>query len=243
MYLLRISLIIAALLASGCGRYFPGPIRPTAEAEQAPRMTVKDDGTVSYNYERLEISLRPMTDAELNRSFPVQSSRGAQSTNPYTYGDWTPLGETYTPSRFTVFLLKTKNYAYPKVRVDPQQVVIRCQNRRVYRPLDLLQLSEYYGGHALAWAGNSHDKYRQNVDILRRTMYKPNVIFSGQEDEGYIIFPPLADDVTSFSITLEDIILRFNYANEPVETVQLTYQFKRDVYKGFQPPASFAMEK
>lgn len=243
MHLLRASLIIAALLLIGCGRYFPGPIRPAVEAEQAPRMTVSDDGTVTYSYERLEISLRPMTDAELNRSFLSQSTKGAESTNPYTYGDWVPLGETHTPARFTVFLLKTKNYAYPKIRVDPLEVVIHTQNKREYRPLDLLKLSEYYRGHALAWAGNFHDKYRQNVDVLRRTMYKANMLFSGQEDEGYIIFPPLADDVTSFSITLEDIVLRFNYADEPMESLQLTYQFERDVHKGFQPPEFLTAEK
>ena len=67
-------------------------------------------------------------------------------------------------------------------------------------------------------------------------MYQSDVVFSGQETEGYILFPPLAPDVTSFSVTLQDIALRFDYAGEPVETLELTYQFERDVYEGYQPP-------
>ena len=69
-------------------------------------------------------------------------------------------------------------------------------------------------------------------------MYKPDMVFSGQETEGYIVFPPLAPDVTSFAVTLEEVVVRFDYADEPVETIQLTYEFERDVYEGYQPPAA-----
>ena len=203
-------------------------------------MSVADDGTVAYVYERLEISLRSLSDAELNRSFPSHSNQGAESTNPYTYGDWTPLGDDWRPARFTVFLLKAKNYAYPKIKIDPLKVTIRSASGREYQPLDLLRLTEYFRSHALAWAGNAHQRYRQQADVLRRTMYKNEILFSGLENEGYLIFPPLPPDVTDLTVTLEDIALRFNYADEPVETIQLTYKFERDVYKGYEPPAELA---
>lgn len=230
------SLLLAALLATGCARPFPGPISPQPGAQQAPRATVLDDGTVSHSLERLEVSLRPMTAAELDRAFPAHSSQGAQSTNPYTYGNWTPPGDTYTPPRFTVFLLRVKNYQYPKVRVDPQRIVIRCQNRRIYEPLNILRIGEYYRAHALAWAGNAYQRYRESEELLRRTLYASDMVFSGQEREGYVVFEPLAPDVTRFSVTLDDVALRFNYADEPLETVQLTYRFEREVPVGYEPP-------
>ncbi|MDP7363510.1 MAG: hypothetical protein QF768_12990, partial [Candidatus Latescibacteria bacterium] len=144
--------VTLAVLATGCARQFPGPARPQIEANQAELMSVLDDGTVSYNLERLEISMRPMTDSELNRLLPQESNSGAESTNPYTYGDWQPLGESYTPQRFTVFLLRTKNYEFPKIRVNPERVVLRTQNRRTYEALDILRLGEYFRAHAQAWA-------------------------------------------------------------------------------------------
>ena len=229
-----------ALLIGGCGRYFPGPIVP--KATQSEWMTVHDDGTVSHAYERLEISLRPLSDDELNRAFPQQSTRGAESTNPYTYGDWSPLGDAWTPPRFTVFLLKIKNYAYPKVKIDPQHIELRSDNGRLYRPLSLLELSEYYRAHALAWAGNFHGRYREQSELLRRTMYDEKMIFSGQEDEGYVIFPVLAPDVTRMAVALGDVAVRFDYADEPVERFELTYQFEREVHRGYQPPAALVSE-
>ncbi len=229
--------VTLAVLATGCARQFPGPARPQIEANQAELMSVLDDGTVSYNLERLEISMRPMTDSELNRLLPQESNSGAESTNPYTYGDWQPLGESYTPQRFTVFLLRTKNYEFPKIRVNPERVVLRTQNRRTYEALDILRLGEYFRAHAQAWAGNAFRRYRASQEALRRTVYRGDMIFSGQEDEGYIVFEALPPDVTHFSVTLEDVALRFNYADEPVETTRVTYQFERKIFSGYQPPA------
>jgi hypothetical protein len=242
MQVLKGWLALLSLLAAGCGRYFPGPVHPLPESQQAPRMVVQDDGTVSYAHDRLEIGLRPLTDAELNRAFPEQSFRGAASTNPYTYGNWTPPGEDYTPPRFAVFLLKVKNYAYPKIAVDPDQIALRAESGRVYQALKFLELSEYYRAHALAWAGNYYQRYSEQRDALKRTLYEKKMVFSGQEDQGYLVFPPLAADVRRFSIVLRDVALRFNYADEPVETLEITCHFEREVYRGFQPPPALTTQ-
>ena len=230
-------LFLTGAHVAGCARQFPGPIEPQPEARQTERMSVLDDGTVSYALERLEIGLRPMSDAELNRAFPGDSDDAAESTNPYTYGNWVPLGDSYTPQRFTVFLLRVKNYEYPKVQIDPRRVVLRSTNRRVYETLDFLRISEYYRAHALAWAGNAYRSYRTRAEILRRTMYRGTMVFSGQEDEGYLVFEALPADVTEFSVTLQGVALRFNYADEPVETIELTYNFGREIFSGYAPPA------
>lgn len=229
-------LTIVLLLSAGCGRYFPGPIRPMSENQQGPHMIVEDDGTVAYVYERLEIGLRPMSDEELNRMFASYSQAGAESTNPYTYGNWKPMGEDWTPQRFTVFLLKVKNYRYPKIRVNPDAAELLSESGRVYQPLTLLHLSEYYRSYAQGWAGNLYERFEESKDILNLTLYRGDIVFSGQEDEGYVVFPRLDPDVTRFRVILKDVTLRFDYRNEPVETVQLTFQFQRDVYRGYHPP-------
>jgi len=233
------------LLAScaGCGRYFAGPIRPLSEAQQEAHMVVKDDGTVAYVFERLEVSLRPLTDAELNRNFASHSNKGAASTNPYTYGNWKPMGEDWTPPRFTVFLLSVKNYAYPKVKIDPDRIILRTENGRTFSTLSFFELSEYYRAYALAWAGNSYALYKERQELLRKTLYVEKMVFSGQEDEGYIVFPTLPPDVERFSVEVDDIALRFNYADQPVETLDLIYRFGRNVFRGYQPPAELTEAK
>jgi hypothetical protein len=228
--------MLLGLFMTGCGRYFAGPTHPLPEAQQAPRMAVYDDGTVAYEYERLEIRLRPLSDRELNRAFASQSSAGAESTNPYTYGNWTPLGEKWAPQRFTVFYLQVKNYAYPKVQIDPRRVTLRSTSGRSYQTVTFLELAEYYRAHALAWSGNAYGRYGEQRDTLQRTLFGGDLLFSGQEQGGYLVFPLLAPDVKEFSVTLEHIALRFNYADEPTETLQLTYRFAREVIRGYQPP-------
>jgi hypothetical protein len=206
------------------------------EEQQGAHMGVKDDGTVLYTYERLDISLRPLSDEELNRTFAAQSRAGAESANPYTYGNWTPMGENWTPQRSTVFLLKVKNYMYPKMRVDPYKAELVSENERSYAALTLAELSEYYQAHALGQAGNLYALFDERTDILKRTLYSGDMLFSGQDSEGYLMFPALHPDVTHFSITLRDIALRFDYQDRPIETLDLTFHFHRDVYKGYHPP-------
>ena len=55
-------LVAVLLTLGGCGRYFPGPLKPTAE--QAARMSVNDDGSVTYTQDRLDVILKPVTDAQ-----------------------------------------------------------------------------------------------------------------------------------------------------------------------------------
>ena len=57
-------------------------------------------------------------------------------------------------------------------------------------------------------------------------------IFSGSEQEGYLVFPVLDDDVTKIRLDIEDIAVRFNYSGEAVETVDLSFSFEREVLRG-----------
>ena len=225
-------LLIGNLLLSACAyRLHSGPLKPLPGDSQGADMRVADDGTVTYIRDRLEIGLRPMTDNEMNRQFASASKGGDLSTNPYTFGDWKPMGEQRTPSRFTVFRLSVKNYTYPKVLADPMKMRLVAQNRRKYRPLSLSQIKEHYYPFAIGYAGNAYSRFENRKDILQRTLYAGNFIFSGQDYEGYVVFPGLHNDVRQITVYLDDIVLRYDTFDRPVETLDIAFQFHRDVFR------------
>jgi len=228
--------VIMIVFIAGCGyHYFAGTIRPSPEDAQKPNTIVKDDGSVVYVHERLEISLRALTDEELNRRFPQASNQGIKSTNPYTYGNWVDPVTHHTPSRFTVFELKVKNYTYPKILVDPANIKLVSKNGREYASLSLLELEEYYYPYVRGYSGVSYERWKARKDILNATLYTADVIFSGQEAKGYVVFPKLHHDVKDMEVHVNNVILRFNVLGEPTESTDLVFRFHRDVYKAREP--------
>lgn len=216
------------LLGSGCGyTYYATPLRPAGGQEE--EVTVAGDGSATYARGRLEVRLRPLTDEELNRQFVSHSRSGPASTNPFTFGD-TELGEGGRGQpRFTVFHLSVKNYAFPKVRIDPTQIRLAAGNGREYWTLDVRQLENYYRVYVLGYRGNEYERHQERLDIARSNMFREEAIFSGQESEGYVVFPVLHPDVSQVEVTIYDTVLRFDYRDEPVETVDIRYRFERDV--------------
>ena len=245
-FALTVSLL---LLLTGCGyrlgqRHFAGPILPVPESEQRPSFVVGDDRSITFVRDRLEVSLQPVTADMLNRqlgsfsTYPPGFFRPnpyVGPINPYTYGDWRPSGEDRAPERFSVFQLKIKNYAYPKVRVDPGAIEIVTDNGRRYQALSLSALTEYYWPYAIAYAGNTYAPFKERQSILRRTLFNDDMIFSAQEKEGYVIFPALDHDVEGFEVRIESMALRYDFRNEPIESVDIPYRFSREVYLARKP--------
>ena len=124
-------MLTALLSLSACGRYFPTALQPASE--QAEAMEINDDGSVTFRLGRLAVSVKPMTDAELNRQFLSESTGGADALNPYTFGDWAVAGDDWTPPRFTVFRVQVSNYEFPKVQLDPLEMSVTTANNRTYR--------------------------------------------------------------------------------------------------------------
>ena len=216
------------LLGSGCGyTYYATPLRPAGGQEE--EVTVAGDGSATYARGRLEVRLRPLTDEELNRQFVSHSRSGPASTNPFTFGDTELGGGGQGQPRFTVFHLSVKNYAFPKVRIDPTQIRLAAGNGREYWTLDVRQLENYYRVYVLGYRGNEYDRHQERLDIARSNMFREEAIFSGQESEGYVVFPVLHPDVSQVEVTIYDTVLRFDYRDEPVETVDIRYRFERDV--------------
>ena len=208
---------------------------PEPTPVQNDGMAVLDDGSIVFTKDRLEISLQVLRDDFLNRQFAATSSRGVESTNPYTFGDWKPWGQDWTPQRFTVVLLKVKNYEFPKVFIDPNALLISASNTRVYEVLDQGLLEDYFSPYLRSYAGTQRRTYEAITDQLVRTVYPPDMVFSGQETSGYIVFPTLHNDVDSFSVRVPDVAIRFDYKGEPVETIDLEYKFDREIYMALQP--------
>lgn len=227
--------VLAGCISQVGQRRFATPPEPVPQQDEA--MTVLDDGAIVYAKDRLEISLQVLDDGFLNRQFAANSRKGAASTNPYTYGDWKPWGQDWTPQRFTVVLLKVKNYEYPKVFIDPAQLAITTSNNRVYHALNSGQLEDYFSPALWAYAGNQRRQFEDTTDLLKRTVYPPDMVFSGQELTGYIVFPVLHKDVSNFTVNVSDMAVRFDYQGEPVETLDLAFKFQREIYYALHPRA------
>jgi hypothetical protein len=228
---LLFSAVLTVMILTGCAyRLSLGRLEPLPESRQGEGFTVSDDGTVTYTKERLEISLRVMTDEELNRQFADASSQGRASTNPYTFGNWSPQPKEPPPSRFTVFLLKAKNYTYPKVHINPQKIIVSSKNGREYEPLTLALMKEYYYPYVQGYAGKEYSQFDNRIDLLRRTLYpSEEMVFSGQENQGFVLFPKLHDDVEEITVHVKDIALRFDFRGAPTETIDLAFSFHREV--------------
>lgn len=231
-------LLLVGLIFPSCSyRYYAEDLKPLSEAEQGANKTVADDGTVSYTQARLEISLRPMTDAELNRQFGAYSNEGADSQNPYTFGNSTYFRTGDTPQRFTVFRVYVSNYEYPKVYLDPKKIYITTPNGRKYYALRFEQLSIYYrryvgsgvGGGEPGMPGNALKVLKERESILRRTMFPDEEVFSAQENEGYVVFKPLASDVEELTVHIPDVVVRFDYKGDPIEDVDIAMYFEREI--------------
>lgn len=227
--LLSVPVACLVLLLAGCGyRHYAGPLQPAPEAGAATEFSVADDGTVTYTQGRLEISVRPLTDEELNRQFASHSSGGIRITNPYTFGDWVDPETGTRPPRFTVFLLRVKNYMFPKMQLDPADVRLAAANGREYRALDVEELGWYYQKYLTSYSGNHYLQYKERLGLLRRTMYASEPVFSGQEQEGFLVFPVLHHDVRRVALQLRQVSLRFDVWDEPIEQVDVAYLFQRE---------------
>ena len=229
----RLPVLAAGLLSVGlcaaCGyRYYAGPLQPLPDAQQHTGMQVSDDGTVLFVQERLEVGVRPQTDAELNRLYPMYSKGGIESINPYTYGDWKDPETGTTPQRFTIFLLKVKNYSYPKVQIDPLKISLIAANGREYPALDPLKFDEYYRPYATAYSGNLYDRYEERKDLFASSRYASEPVFSGQEAQGFLVFPALHPEVQELRLKLEDVAIRFDFRGDPIEVLNLEYLFFRE---------------
>ena len=218
------------LSCSACSQVMhTGPFRPVPE--QGESLLVADDGSVTFVRQRLEVRLRPITPEELVRQFGAQSEGGVRATNPYLITD-ARAPDDRPGARFTVFALAVKNYAFPKVLIDPSEITLHSPNGRMYWSLTLPQLESYFRAYAVGFRGNEYSRHKERMDVLRKTLFRAEPVFSGQERGGFVVFPLVHGDVGDIEVTVSDVALRFNVRDEPMEEVDIVYSFRRDLGHG-----------
>jgi hypothetical protein len=223
---MRLGLLGLPLVVAACGYTYTASVW-RAVAEPGLPTEVGDDQSITCTRGRLEVRLRPVSDEELNRQFGAVLPGGTESDNPYTFGSAIFWGETAPRPRFTVFRLSVKNYEFPKVRLAPGQVLLLARNGRRYWSLGFEQLDTYYRAYTRGYRGNEYSRYQERRDTLRRTLFRGDDVFSGQEAEGFLVFPALHADVSDLEVLLQGIVLRVDFRDEPTETMDLRYRFNR----------------
>lgn len=228
------------LLCLGCSLVFPPRIEYLSlliPEVEGGRYSVKEDGTVCYNFDGLRIEVKYMTDRELNEMFPEESSRGKYSINPYTYGNYVDPSLGYTPNRFTVFRVWVYNYTFPKVMLPPLDAILLTDRGETLFAYGISSDSphnsfERYYRARMGQSGNELYRFEMRMGIVRSHNYEEDVkIFKGENYGGFIVFDPLAPDVERVRLVLRNFVLKFDAFDNPLETTDISFDFTRKVEK------------
>jgi hypothetical protein len=241
--LARLVLTMALVACCGCAFLYVTPLEHvstlTPRVDQRDSYLVGDDGSVTYQNGDLQILVEPMSDAELNRLYPEESSLGEYSINPYTFGNWVDPDVGYVRNRFTVFRVTVHNRGFAKVELDPLRAVLTTDRRgEVRQAYGILAgaaprtFEAYYRARRRP-SGNEYYRFNMRMGIVRSSNYGVDeTIFNGESYGGYIVFDPLDEDVRAARLTLRDFTLKFNAFDMPLESVELVFDFQRQVTYG-----------
>jgi hypothetical protein len=233
---------ICLLLLSGCifvppvieyNSYLAGR-SAQASAEQ---FIVEDDGVVTYSLSGLRVRVEYMTDEALNAEFPDDSNKGPFSTNPYTYGDWIDPVLGHTPNRFTVFKVTVSNDTYAKVLLNPITALLHTDRGEELHSFGIPSYSahesfeRYYRG-IRGQSGNEFYRFDTRMGNVRSSLYLEDTrVFKGESYSGMVAFVPLDEEVARVQLILEDFVLKFDSSGQPLETVDIFFEFDRTIQK------------
>lgn len=195
-----------------------------------------DGNTMSYEVEGLRIDVVHRSDSELNALFPEESAQGRHSVNPYTYGNHLDPALGYVPNRFTVFEVTVTNLDLAKVEFQP--LACRLTTNRDGEVLESFGISSgtatntfeaYYRTRRVP-GGNEDYRYNMRMSLVRSHTYPSGEkILRGEQYGGFVAFPPLADAVHQVTLHMDDLILKFNAYDKPLESVDLAFGFQRQI--------------
>lgn len=211
-------------------------ISPQQAGSDAGRYLM-DTGSVIYALEGLRIKVEPMTDEKLNALFPEDSAKGRFSTNPYTYGDWVDPVLGYTPRRFTVFRVTVVNDIYAKVLFDPLKVLLYTDRGDVLNSYGLPSFAPYqsferYYRAIRGQSGNEFYRFDLRMGNVRSSAYlEDQQVFKGESYSGLLTFDPLNEEVEQVRLTLADFVLKFDASDQPLETLDIVFEFDQKIEK------------
>lgn len=258
---LSVGLGLCAVMAitAGCGlippekEFFqswePDPALVQSDPEH---YRISEDGVaLTYDIEGLQISLRPMTDRELNVKYPEESNKeGRNSTNPYTHGIWVDPNLGYTPPRFMAFEVSVFNFPFAQIRVQPKDALLATDRGNRLETYDINEadnpqrsFERYYaerGGGKGASSGVSRIQFEERMGIVRSSLYRNNEpVFKNDRYQGFLVFDPIDNRVRQVTVTLSRVALKFDVFGDPVETVDIPFRFS--VAQGIREKAVTAM--
>ena len=199
----------------GCGySYYAEPLRPL-ESQDFPAWRCRTTESVHYTQGQAGGSRAADDRGRAQPALPLGLGLRA-SARPIPTPSATPSGRSSNPDeRFTVFLLSVKNYEYPKVYVDPARASLSTPTTDGSTgPLTSCSCPTTTAPTAQGYRGNEHARFRERTDRLNRTMFPKEMIFSGQELEGFLVFRSLHSDVANLTLTIHGAVTRFDYRNE-----------------------------
>jgi hypothetical protein len=198
---------------------------------------INEDGSVTYDQEGLRVTIRYLSDAELNERYRDVSYQDRFSANPFTYGNWRDPSLGYTPNRFTVFEVEVYNPVLPKVELRPDRSSVRTAQGEyltfygINREDSDNSLEDYYT-LIRGPGGNEQYRFDQRMGIIREELYRlDQLVFKGDDYSGYLIFEALNPDVTEVQLQISDFVRQFDEANNATQTTDLSFHFHRIIEK------------
>ena len=236
----RFLVAVVLPLLAGCSLIFPPQIERKIlldpSGNRGDSYKIGTDGSVSYLLEGLRVEVKYMSDQELNEIFSQESNLGEYSINPYTYGNYIDPGVGFVQNRFTVFQVSVYNSTFAKVELDPQKASLSTEREgehhnsySILKAQRRKSFEDYY--MALRGpSGNDYYRYNMRMGLVRSNNYGVNEkIFRGENYDGFIVFDPLEEDIRKVRLRLNDFVLKFNVFNQPLEKVDIVFEFDRKV--------------
>jgi len=189
-----------------------------------------EDSATVFEQQGFRLKVRYLSDTDLNQEYAKDTFR-EPNLNPFTYGRDRDLDRGYTPPRFTVFRLTVVNQAYPKVMVDPAQMVLRTDrgDRFAYwdvKERDAANSLERYWMERRGEGGNEEYYFSQRLGLVREALYRRHTfVFQGESYTGKVVFAALDPGVREATLEVEGILLRVDAFDRPTETTKAVFRF------------------
>ncbi|MFA6107599.1 MAG: hypothetical protein WDA75_02410 [Candidatus Latescibacterota bacterium] len=216
---------------------YSSSLAPISDLATDAGYEASEASAIVYDREGLRITVRHLSDTELNRRYPSVSYQDRFAANPFTYGNWRDPRLGYTPNRFTVFEIEVYNPILPKVELFPGEARLRTDQGDEYgwysvnREESDRSLEDYYT-LIRGPGGNEQYRFDQRMGIVREELYRPgHQVFKGGTYRGYLVFAPLSDEVKGADLHLKRFATQFDEANDPTQTMDLSFRFTHQVEK------------
>ncbi len=236
-YVICLSLLSGCFLIPPTIQYNSYLAGRSVQAAEEQYVVDENGGAVTYSIAGLRVRVEYMTDEALNREFPEDSNRGPFSTNPYTYGDWIDPVLGYTPNRFTVFRVTVSNDTYAKVLLDPIAALLYTDRGEVLHSFGIPSYSphesfeRYYRG-IRGQSGNEFYRFDTRMGNVRSSLYLEDTkVFKGESYAGMLAFAPLEEEAEQVQLVLENFVLKFDASGQPLDTVDIVFDFDRHIQK------------